>query len=120
MPWFNTREIIHFYNLFVLGSYHVRAECTIPNKYSNTKTVKHSPGWNESCKMGNKLAMVLKHLYFVEFNENGKPINIHLKDLISHRKIYNKIKERSSTKQFLKASELYKKYMRITAEGEKF
>lgn len=116
MPWFNTTEIIHFYNVFIPGSYHVSAECTIPNKYHNTKTMKHSSDWSESCKMGNKLVMVLKHLYLVEFNENG----IHLKRLISHRKIYNKIKQRSSTKQFLKTGELYKKYMRIPAEGGKF
>lgn len=29
--------------------------------------------------MGNKLVMVSKHLYLVEFNENGKSIDIHLK-----------------------------------------
>lgn len=64
--------------------------------------------------------MVLKHLYLVEFNENGKSINIHLKRSDFTKKIYNKIKQRSSTKQFLKSSELYKKYMKIPAEGEKF
>lgn len=120
MPWFNTRDIIHFYNLFIPGSYHIRAECTILNKYCNTKTVKHSSDWNESCKMGKKTCYGFKASIPCRIQWKWKVYRHSLEKIWFHKKIYNKIKQRSSTKQFLKSSELYKKYMKIPAEGEKF
>lgn len=120
MRWFNTRDIIHFYNLFIPGSYHIRAECTILNKYRNTKTVKHSSDWNESCKMGNRLVMVFKASIPCRIQWKWKVYRHSLEKIWFNKKIYNKIKQRSSTKQFLKSSELYKKYTKIPAAGEKF